>query len=569
RLNTDGTRDLTFNSALTFPTTSVHSLGVTHIKPLANGQFLITGGFRIGSQNTNYARINSDGSVDAAFALGFASGGDVEPLPDGKFLACGSRVIGGETYQIAHRLNADGTPDPAFRLTIGTGECHTLKLLSSGKILMMGGSGPGMKDIYRLNPDGTLDPSFDTDIPVGSLSIGLTEASDGKIFVNVWAGTDMRLKPDGRIDAAISQCKGGVFLPLENGGALATNCNKSPGSFQFLFARILPDGTVDPTLDYFPIPGSNVYGYMSGGGGRYFLFGDLTSPFSSRDIIRIEPDLATKPKFDFDGDRRSDVGVFRPSEGYWYINQSTAGYAFTHWGLAGDKLDAHDFDGDGKTDIAVFRNGDLHVLSTLTGYRGAQMGQAGDKPLVGTFFDFSTFLNKEMWIVRGDRSGIPAWYVWQGPGATPGPMTLAGELSTDKPIVGDFDGDSWDDIGYFRDGAWYNRLTSQEALVSFHWGTAGDIPAAADYDGDRQTDYAVFRPSTGDWYVMGSTAGYFAMHWGASGDIPVPADYDGDGKADIAIYRNGDWWQFLSATGSVNFVHWGMTGDLPVEAQMQ
>jgi uncharacterized delta-60 repeat protein len=109
RLNADGTADPTFNSQLTFPTE--HALGVNHIKPLPNGQFLITGNFRIGSQNVNYARINSDGSIDATMAAGRNSG-EVEPLPDGKFLVCGSRLIGGQTYQIVHRLNPDGSPDP-------------------------------------------------------------------------------------------------------------------------------------------------------------------------------------------------------------------------------------------------------------------------------------------------------------------------------------------------------------------------------------------------------------------------------------------------------------------------
>src|SRR5690606_3677961 len=38
---------------------------------------------------------------------------------------------------------------------------------------------------------------------------------------------------------------------------------------------------------------------------------------------------------------------------------------------------------------------------------------------------------------------------------------------------------------------------------SGRWGVANDIPVAADYDGDGDTDMAVFRPSTGRWYVNG------------------------------------------------------------------
>jgi hypothetical protein len=90
-----------------------------------------------------------------------------------------------------------------------------------------------------------------------------------------------------------------------------------------------------------------------------------------------------------------------------------------------------------------------------------------------------------------------------------------------------------------------------------------------DYDGDGQTDYAVFRPSTGVWWINRSTAGTLIAAWGTNGDIPVPADYDGDGKADIAIYRNGEWWQHLSGSGSARVALWGVTGDTPIQAQAQ
>ena len=39
----------------------------------------------------------------------------------------------------------------------------------------------------------------------------------------------------------------------------------------------------------------------------------------------------------------------------------------------------------------------------------------------------------------------------------------------------------------------------------------------ADYDGDGKADVAVFRPSTGMWYVRG----LFNRSWGLSGDIPA------------------------------------------------
>src|SRR3712207_6863699 len=55
------------------------------------------------------------------------------------------------------------------------------------------------------------------------------------------------------------------------------------------------------------------------------------------------------------------------------------------------------------------------------------------------------------------------------------------------------------------------------------------LPISADYDGDGRTDIAVFRPSSGTWYVRNISV----VSWGgAPGDVPVARDYDGDGRSE-------------------------------------
>jgi subtilisin len=108
-------------------------------------------------------------------------------------------------------------------------------------------------------------------------------------------------------------------------------------------------------------------------------------------------------------------------------------------------------------------------------------------------------------------------------------------------------------------------------------GASGDIPVSADYDGDHKADPAVYRPSTGQWLILGSATGLQTRVFGAPassglGDTPVPADYDGDGKSDMAIYRQatGEWFIFGTATGPRTLVFGAPAasglGDTPVPA---
>ena len=96
-------------------------------------------------------------------------------------------------------------------------------------------------------------------------------------------------------------------------------------------------------------------------------------------------------------------------------------------------------------------------------------------------------------------------------------------------------------------------MRNQFAVSGF--GDPSDIPMPGDYNGDGVTDIAVYRPTSGQWFVRNQ----FAVSFGDPGDIPVPADYNGDGKMDVAVYRlsTGQWFvrnQFTVSFGDVGDV---------------
>lgn len=271
-----------------------------------------------------------------------------------------------------------------------------------------------------------------------------------------------------------------------------------------------------------------------------------------------------RSRADFDGDGRTDLSVFRPSEGNWYLFGSTAGFSVINWGLSGDSLVPGDYDGDGTTDTAIFRPtdtpgvGDFYILnSNGFTFSGAEWGSTGDLPVVG---DYDGDGKADIAIFRPSDN---TWYILNSGGGTT--FTAFGQ-SGDVPLVADWDGDGKADLTVKRGITWISSL-SGGGSVNVDFGEATDLPVQADYDGDDKDDIAVFRPSSGTWFALLSSNGSTAtIPFGAMGDVPVPGDYDGDGTDDQAIYRNGEWWVNASTAGvSVN--NFGLGTDLPIPAE--
>ena len=268
------------------------------------------------------------------------------------------------------------------------------------------------------------------------------------------------------------------------------------------------------------------------------------------------------PRFDFDGDGKSDPTVFRPSTGVWSIHYVQIGEVRTRgFGVAGDVPVAADHDGDGITDIAVWRpsNGRWYFQGSTGVFEYHQWGEPGDISQPGDYdgdgrADFGIF-----------RPSNATWYIKTRTGQF---SIIQFGLPTDKPYAADYDGDGRTDPGVFRNGTWYT-LRSFQGFRIHQFGQSLDAPVPADYDGDGAADLAVFRGGT--WYMLSATT-YTVKSLGTATDVPVPADYDSDGKTDIAVWRpsTGEWFIRRSAVGGITPfppipIILGGPGDIPAQ----
>lgn len=267
--------------------------------------------------------------------------------------------------------------------------------------------------------------------------------------------------------------------------------------------------------------------------------------------------------FDFDGDGKTDISIFRPAAGeWWYLKSSNNSNAALQFGTSTDRLTPGDFTGDGKTDIALFRpsNGNWFILrSEDNSFFSVPFGTNGDIPLPADFdgdgkADIAVF-----------RPSSATWYISKSSGGT---SIVTFGANGDFPVAADYDGDGKADIAIYRPavGQWWIQRSSNLSVYAFQFGTSSDKPVQGDYTGDGKADSAFFRPATGEWFILRSEdSSFYSVPFGTAGDQAVPGDYDGDGKFDTAVFRPSNSTWYVNRTGAgVGIVTFGAAGDKPV-----
>jgi uncharacterized repeat protein (TIGR03803 family) len=365
---------------------------------------------------------------------------------------------------------------------------------------------------------------------------------------------------DGKTDLAVWRASNATFYVLQ--GSTGKTVSLQWGALGDI--PVIGDYNGDGINDYAVFRPSNGTWYIdySGGGGattQWGLTGDIPASHLAS-IFRRDKHIAN-----YDGDRKTDIGIWRPSNGTYYVIDSSTGKSVTEqWGENGDLIVPGDYDGDGKTDYAIWRpsNQTWYVSYSSTGKEVTQvLGASGDIPVPGDY----------------DGDGKTDYAVWQPSdgtytvilSSTGQTVTEQWGVSTDIPVPGDYDGDGRTDYAIWRpsDATFYVILSSTGKTVSQRWGVSTDTPVPGDYDGDTRTDFTIFRPSTGTWYTLQSSNGETVTTvFGLDGDIPVAKDYDGDEKTDIAVFRpsNGTWYILQSSNGQTTSTVWGLSTDMPV-----
>jgi uncharacterized delta-60 repeat protein len=271
RINTDGTRDATFNigSGITGTSPNVYT-----ILPVSQSKILVGGNFDSysGSVVNDLIRINSNGTRDTTFqnprfnSLVYT----VATQSDNKIIVGGAFTNQGYSEPYLAKLNSQLDPNTTFN--IGTGansDVYAFATQSDGKIIIGGDfttySGSLANKIERINTDGTIDTSFNQGSGFNNDVTAIKVQSDGKIVVGgafaSYSGSTAnriaRLNTNGTLDTTFNTGtgfnSGQVYdLQLQSDGKIIAVGSWSAtysGSSAIRIARINTNGTLDTTFN--------------------------------------------------------------------------------------------------------------------------------------------------------------------------------------------------------------------------------------------------------------------------------------------------------------------------------
>jgi uncharacterized delta-60 repeat protein len=310
RLNPDGSLDASFQNGMAGALGGTQGILALALQP--GGKLFMSGDFTSVNNFSRkaVARLNSDGSLD--FTLQnpisgtFGAPQAIASLvvqPDGKILMAATYVtISGISRHGIARMNFDGSLDAAFAggLAETDYDVDSLAVQSDRKVLIGGYftviNGVSRNKIARLNSDGSLDTSFQSGmsgVAGGQTVWAVSPQPDSKVLLagdftainGVNRNRMARLNADGSLDAGfqngLSGADGSVFaLALQPNGKMFV-----AGYFQVIndvsrdrIAWLNADGTVDPNF-HNPVVGPNgeIYSFALQSDGNLLIGGNFNA----------------------------------------------------------------------------------------------------------------------------------------------------------------------------------------------------------------------------------------------------------------------------------------------------
>lgn len=416
-------------------------------------------------------RFNPSGTLDSSFGSNgrtilnsLRECRKVIVQPDGKIAVVGETFA--PTFISVVRLNANGTIDTAFGTngvasTGLTGNGNSIGIDRVNKLVVVGnkaGAVPSGGVIARFQTNGTLDPGFSGD---GLITIDEIFTGFNDVAVDPYGANTVTVVGEIRSKSAIHRYdnSGSLDTTFNGTGKIEEFINNRSGTLtsislqsdrkliisgkadnnKIALIRINRNGTFDSGFGENGLTVTNIQlGASSLFAGRAEISGNniiLANPFEEnvREFRLSKHNLTITPSQsgDFDGDGFGDIAVYRPSQGTWFIlNSSDNSVVFKQFGLSGDIPIDGDFDGDGRNDYAIYR------------------------PSQG------------LWFVEKSSDG----------------SNFARQFGTssDKPATDDYDKDGKADLAFFRpaSGEWFILRSSDSfnSFFSFQFGANGDIP---------------------------------------------------------------------------------------------